>query len=327
VILACYVVVKKQLAKMHNYYIALGLLLAMMTTGEAQREYNATIGLTALMAEKAAYCHDCIFNWSCSGPDSYFSSVTSASVENSLNGSFCYVAGTEEQIQVGCRGSSTILDWIDDLDAIWTPIPAEWGYCIGCAIHRGFWESYSTVRQSVVEQLQLQNALYKNARFLVTGYSMGAAQSVFILLDILTQVAHENASITLVNFGQPRVGNVEFNLHWQSLVANRSAPTLYWRIVNRDDIVPHLPPLEFGYVHYPGEVWYTNATHYRQCVNASPTREDPSCSDSVQVYNVLDHLSYMGYTFSCDLTLTLSGSTFPNVVLLATIGIVALLVC
>ncbi len=78
------------------------------------------------------------------------------------------------------------------------------------------------------------------------------------------------------------------------------------RLVNDHDIVPHLPPEDFGFRHYPQEVWERPAasanTSSSSGVTASDTYfmcssyngEDESCSDGVMDdLSVSDHLNYM----------------------------------
>lgn len=101
-------------------------------------------------------------------------------------------------------------------------------------------------------------------------------------------VTYPKIPVSVWNYGQPRVGNTNF--------ANfvRSKLNELWRVVHARDIVPHLPPADFGYHHAPTEIW-NNASN-SSCVQCSSTNgEDPKCSDSLHVLNPLDHLTYLGY--------------------------------
>jgi predicted lipase len=55
--------------------------------------------------------------------------------------------------------------------------------------------------------------------------------------------------IFLVNFGSPRVGNLEFTKFFEENIKNS------FRIVNFKDMVPHLPPEDIGFKHIGTEVW------------------------------------------------------------------------
>ena len=55
------------------------------------------------------------------------------------------------------------------------------------------------------------------------------------------------------------------------------------------DPVPHAPPEDLFYRHGAHEVWYNG----HDLVMCDGTGEDPKCSDSVDVFNPLDHALYM----------------------------------
>jgi hypothetical protein len=61
--------------------------------------------------------------------------------------------------------------------------------------------------------------------------------------------------------------------------------------VHESDVVPHVPPMMFGFWHVPMEEWL----HKDDIIDCNDSGEDPSCSDSVSVPSVSDHLTYMGY--------------------------------
>ena len=66
-----------------------------------------------------------------------------------------------------------------------------------------------------------------------------------------------------------------------------------WRLVNKKDIVPHVPPKLFGY-HHPGtEVWLYDGQNYVLCDSSG---EDGSCSNSAgPLFSALDHAKMLGY--------------------------------
>lgn len=54
--------------------------------------------------------------------------------------------------------------------------------------------------------------------------------------------------------------------------------------LNQDDIVPHVPPVDVGYVHHPVEIWdLSNYSDHQQhyVVCDAENGEDPHCSKSV----------------------------------------------
>lgn len=81
--------------------------------------------------------------------------------------------------------------------------------------------------------------------------------------------------------GQPRVGNANFAANLEAQIPNT------FRLINNNDIVPHIPPSSFSFKHGGHEVWYTNSMQtYKICVS-----EDPACVNSVNAlkYSTDDH--------------------------------------
>jgi hypothetical protein len=131
---------------------------------------------------------------------------------------------------------------------------------------------------------------------------------------------------TVYTFGEPRTGNSEF----AGLVNVTTASVDRWRVVNKDDIVPHLPPRKIlgqNYTHINSEIWMTppdgklkvrllyfvlRCTPPNDFPNIPLSRpapivsssakvcdgsgEDPTCSDSVpdNKWSITDHTSYFG---------------------------------
>lgn len=64
-------------------------------------------------------------------------------------------------------------------------------------------------------------------------------------LDLSSIKIHVNS---LYTFGSPRVGDTTFSKWFDQYtkISNR------YRITHGRDPVPHLPPLDFGFLHHPG---------------------------------------------------------------------------
>ena len=167
-------------------------------------------------------------------------------------------------IVVAFRGSANIKNWISDFDA------AQVGYsrCSGCNVHRGFYNSYSTVSSFVKTQVTTLTAKYRNAPIYVTGHSLGGAIAIVAALDI--RATYGNA-IKLYTFGEPRVGNAAFASYVNSQIPDT------FRVIHYADIVPHLPPAASNYKHTNYEVWYQEDMKSYKVCNA----EDAGCSNSV----------------------------------------------
>lgn len=103
----------------------------------------------------------------------------------------------------------------------------------------------------------------------------------------------------MVTFGSPRVGPREFADYSKRFLENRIL-----RVVNKADLVPHVPPhkiftYEF-YTHVPTEVWLLDEGKIKKCSTANG--EDLTCSYQVSndEKNIGDHSLYPGGIFDCE---------------------------
>lgn len=132
---------------------------------------------------------------------------------------------------VAFRGTVTIWDWIDDLDAL----PVDYLAVPGSGqVHMGFQLVYEHVRHSVSQLLA--GAGQGARRILVTGHSLGGAVAVLSGFQIGTTAGVIPELHTLAG---PRVGAPDFAGRFDALIPVCS------RVVNFMDVVPQvpLPPL------------------------------------------------------------------------------------
>jgi len=193
---------------------------------------------------------------------------------------FGIVLETNENIIVAFRG--TILDiknWLADLSIVQEDYPN----CDGCTVHQGFYNSYLNLKPKFFSYVQqLQSKTQKN--IIVTGHSLGAALGSLCAADLF----QANLPVSLITFGQPRVGNSNF----ASWYAGLGYPI--WRVTNERDIVPHVPFRFFQYEHFPREIWFqNNYVNFQKCSKSNG--EDPNCSDDGFDDSIEDHLYYLGY--------------------------------
>ena len=137
-------------------------------------------------------------------------------------------------------------------------------------VHKGFQDVY-TANNSGGESLgslQSQMLDYLNSlpnspssydNLWVTGHSLGASLATLAVADIVTNTIHKGAK--MYNFASPLVGNESFVDFFKSKIgtnncntnnADNSLNTCSWRVVNRNDVVPTIPPTDLGYVHVDG---------------------------------------------------------------------------
>lgn len=259
--------------------------------------YDPNQAMDSLWYCKAAYCLAAdIQTWNCS-MCSYHNGFTNVNVyEHEAFDGQGYTGYNPDtnMIVVAFRGSSNIPNWFADLDFVFTTYPNT--ECSGCEVHRGFLQSYQSMSSNIISDVQSLVSQYSSAAVLVTGHSLGAALTVLAIVD-LVQAASPGGGFILYNFGCPRVGNPAFVAWAASVIPGAQG----FRLTHERDPVPHVPPLDFGFLHLPQEVWYQSDTTggYTLC-NDSATAEDPNCSDSEIPADVSNHLLYLGLYTGCD---------------------------
>ncbi|MDP2438215.1 MAG: lipase family protein [archaeon] len=247
-------------------------------------------GIHHLMYAYAAYCSPTYLeNWSCKwcGPNGANLTVTSF-VNSSKYNLFGYVGYDvgQKAIFVVFRGTeeSSLKNWIMNLQSSKHPIddPA----LPGAKVESGFLRGWSSLKDATIHAFKqlLADPRFSDYSVVCSGHSLGGALAVGAAMATGLQFPGQN--VTLVTFGQPRVGDSVFAGY-----LNRYVPQTI-RFVNNRDIVPHLPTELQGYQHAPREEWIRKGELYY----CSPTNgEDPTCSDSLDfTTSIDDHLNYFG---------------------------------
>jgi predicted lipase len=75
----------------------------------------------------------------------------------------------------------------------------------------------------------------KSDTIVVTGHSLGGALAAICALDLVLSDITTGENLELITFGEPRVGNAEY-----AAAMDKYVPQSY-RVVNKRDLVPHLP--------------------------------------------------------------------------------------
>lgn len=204
-----------------------------------------------------------------------------------------YIArrGTDELLVV-FRASSTLLNWIYNLEVLQEQVP--WNVEIDPAImvHSGFYRTYMSIAESV--RLGVQTYLEDGMRVTFVGHSLGGALATLALCDLVQQGIVTVPRSRLVTFGSPRVGNAAWTLYFQT----RFSP-ISTRVVNKRDVVPHLPPLNpvIPYFQVTREWWFEAKARGWKCSAENP--EDPQCSNQYSLYLVDDHFYFEDVIFGC----------------------------
>lgn len=143
----------------------------------------------------------------------------------------CLPTGTTT---ISFRGTQDQNEWLKDFNAV--PVPNFYG---SGHVHKGFQEVYTSIRPSLLD-LVGTNA----TPVLITGHSLGGALAVICAADLV----RGGWTPTVYTWAGPRVGHEDFAAWFNSVV-----PACY-RIVNKWDIVPHLPLTAEKYVHVGQEI-------------------------------------------------------------------------
>ncbi|GJV23919.1 alpha/beta hydrolase fold protein [Tanacetum coccineum] len=198
---------------------------------------------------------------------------------------FCDKTGDHELICVSFRGTSPFCadDWCTDFNISWFRLEG-----IG-KVHMGFLKAlglqkckdrYAKWPKEIKEDKQNKNAFAyykirellreklkknKNARFMVTGHSLGGALAVLFpaILAFHNEFELLERLEGVYTYGQPRVGDSDFCRFMEDLLgANR-----YFRFVYANDIVPRIPSdnSDFQFKHF-GYCYYFNSFYKGQVV-------------------------------------------------------------
>ncbi|KAI9293021.1 hypothetical protein K502DRAFT_294450 [Neoconidiobolus thromboides FSU 785] len=202
-------------------------------------------------------------------------------------------------IIVSYRATKTIKNWIANFDYTQVKYPDAEGNVL---VHRGFYKAtVATQDKSEKAVLALiQNPEYKGYKLQITGLSLGAALSTLssVRWNKFLQENKLNNSMEVFSYASPRVGNEEF----AQLVANGNYPVT--RYSNLNDVVVHLPPRSFNYVHVAAEIYERRVSFGKtEFVNCDQSYdEDATCGLSqtgllsfarhVFVFNKLIKLPY-----------------------------------
>lgn len=187
------------------------------------------------------------------------------------------------------RGSSSLLNWIDDAEVIKTDY-TTFSQC-NCQVHSGFYKASNGLKSDTIKSIKHLQTLYKDYKqIVVTGHSLGAAIAQLISME-LHATGLQN---TIYNYGQPRVGDEKYAAFLNTLFEEQ-----LWRFTHDRDPVVHLPPEAFGYKHSCIEIFENAAGELHEC--SKTNCQDKMCSDqfSFSQKNSTDHSYYLGHYLDC----------------------------
>ncbi|MDR6554445.1 lipase family protein [Paenibacillus qinlingensis] len=144
---------------------------------------------------------------------------------------FGFIAESDSQIVIVFRGTSTTSDWISDAIARQTDFPYAKN---GGLVHQGFLDIYESARKPILASM---SKLSPHKQVYLTGHSLGGSLSTLCAADLATNTKFKNPAV--YTFGSPRVGNTTFAKQFNL----KTGP--HYRVYNRNDMVPFLPPLVY----------------------------------------------------------------------------------
>ncbi len=140
------------------------------------------------------------------------------------------IARNDDIILAAFRGSESKADWNANIQAGKATGPLVGG------VHEGFLEAF----QAAAYELGHSVARLRDnqQRIWLTGHSLGGALAVLLAATLLDASRQTTIPIDgLYTFGAPRVGDKRF-----AAAINAGIKGANFRVVNLEDIVPHLPP-------------------------------------------------------------------------------------
>lgn len=258
------------------------LTLAFLMASYAHAGYDWTFGNTSIWLCAAAYCETSTYQTRTFKGYTQGFKVTNVIDDKAedVQGYIGYLP-SRNSIFVVYRGSTSISDWANNLDAILTTYPK----CSGCEVHKGFYLAQQSVIGAVTNAVKSLRQQFPSYSVVVTGHSLGAAMATLTTLDLMDAGI---SNIRMFHFGSPRVGNTNFANFASSKIGDRNRNT------HHKDMVPHVPMHE-RFTHHSGE-WYEDDSGLHQCSGL----EDPNCSYQWNLTNIDDHMNYLGLYVGCD---------------------------
>ncbi|KAL0076056.1 lipase lipRs [Phycomyces blakesleeanus] len=179
------------------------------------------------------------------------------------------------------RGTSSLENFVADFEFIAQSYPPV----SGAKVHTGFYKAYLDVQKEVLSNMIEQIAAFPNYQVVASGHSLGGALATLGVLDLYQRDSRFNAkNLAVRTYGGPRVGNPTFAYYVTGTGID------FERTVHKQDIVPHLPPQSFGFLHPGVEYWIKDGDNVKIC---GDTLDSEECSNSIVPFTKLtDHLSY-----------------------------------
>lgn len=201
------------------------------------------------------------------------------------------ISHQRKAIVVAYRGSTSVQQVLDQILTILT-VPKD-SSGIGGEVQRYFRDAhnklYTCIHKSVKDYLQL----YPDYDVMITGHSLGGAVASILSGKLVHDSIIKPDQMALYTFGMPKVGDRDYAVAHNKLVNNS------WRLVHREDPVPHYPtstPLPTSPFHHRTEVYYrTKKMSKDSSYTVCPNSDDNNCGSSFSLGlngGIEDHMNY-----------------------------------
>lgn len=246
-----------------------------------QIEFDWKIANTSIWLSSSSYCDPLTYlNRTFLGHSTGFQPTFQFSDIDTDTHGFIGKMEEENALYVVYRGSSSITNWLDDIDAYMVDYPE----CEYCYVHEGFYYSQQSVIKGIINHIKYQVKETKFDKIVVTGHSLGGALALLTAIELIN---NNFENVKLITFGSPRVGNAEFANYASKLVDDRS------RVTHYKDAAVHCPFHE-DFTHISGE-WYQDPIGLKLCNGF----EDPTCSYQWYLTSIADHMMYLDVPIGC----------------------------
>ncbi|MDX1917021.1 MAG: lipase family protein [Rickettsiaceae bacterium] len=190
---------------------------------------------------------------------------------------------TKGNYLIAFRGTNNLINWLrDDFLVKLTDMSILQN---NISVHEGFWNALDTHwsdanNDAGIKTEILNDPSYFDAKFYVTGHSLGGGMAFLCALRLL-DLGINPENIKLYTYGQPKsfgdsiqkiiFSSINFLFAQQEYETSYSAISRlmqkveYYRVVNEDDLIPRLPPKlnicsPLGYTHFGKLVYLDNGT-------------------------------------------------------------------
>ncbi|KAJ9065375.1 hypothetical protein DSO57_1020228 [Entomophthora muscae] len=155
-----------------------------------------------------------------------------------------------QEIILAFRGEGNTETWIASNQFTMTST----SFAKDAKVHSGFRQATNSIMLTIIMPVIRALRQYPNYRLIITGHSLGGSVATLTFSELLYRRIAPANKMSLFTYGEPRTGNLAF-ARWINL-----QQTHITRVVNENDIVPHINPATLGYVHHSTELYIRSNT-------------------------------------------------------------------